>query len=96
MFNKKLKSFGEYWATLTAKDKYQMLYNLISELSRLIGCRFFIDGFLYWWTYAAYVLVVVYWLLVAYTIVYHTMHGHFLRCLPCLCSFGVSISVGIF
>lgn len=93
MFRRKFKSFGEFWATCSAKKKYHLLYNFIAELSRLIGCRFFIDGVVYWWSYTAYVLVLIYWLLATYTIVYHTMNGHFLRCLPCLCSFGVSVSV---
>lgn len=93
MFRQKYKSWAEYWATCGAKEKFRLLFNFIAELSRLIGCRFFIDGVVYWWSYAAYVLVIIYWILSTYTIVYHTWNGHFLRCLPCLCSFGVSVSV---
>lgn len=91
MFRKKFKSFREYWASLGAMEKFHLLY--LQFQRRIIGCRLFVDGVVSWWSYAAAVQAVIYWLLSTYTIVYHTRNGHFARCLPWLRAFGVSVSV---
>lgn len=82
------------WSTIGPKEKFTALVRAINEPLHLLGCRALSDNKLNWWSYSPLFVCLAYWVFTVYTLYYHCYkHNHYVKALPCLCAFGLSISV---
>lgn len=94
MIHDRKQILSSVWSTIGPKEKFAVLVRAINEPLHLVGCRTFSDNKLYWWSYSPLFVCLTYWVFTVYTLYYHCYkHNHYVKALPCLCAFGLSISV---
>lgn len=64
-------------------------------LLELIGVRFLSDMRVFWLSYGAGVMVLVYLILATYTVIYNTYYNNFLHGIKATCVVGVAVPVSI-
>lgn len=81
--NEWVKKVEAFWHVKTAKQKWQTIMSVSVKMTESMGIRVFSDMKVYWYSYLCGSLMVMYVILVAYTLLYYFLRGEYLRGLDC-------------
>lgn len=81
---------------LTPKAKALLIIKACRELCELVGIRFLSDMKVYWLSYGAGVMVLIYLVLATYTVIYNTYHNNFSNGIKATCVVGIAVPVSVF
>lgn len=80
----------------TPKAKALLVVNACRILCDSIGCRFLSDMKVFWLSYCAGTMVLIYLTLAIYTVSYNTYHHNFSHGIKATCVVGVAVPVSIY
>lgn len=92
----RLKSFIKNVDKMTPKAKALLVIKCAQKLCDFVGIRFLSDMKIFWLTFVAPTVALIYVLLVIYTVIYHTYNDNFLNGIKSTCTVAIAIPVSVF
>lgn len=81
---------------MSPKEKALLVVKACQLMCDSIGVRFLSDMKVFWLSFGAGTMVLLYLILATYTVIYYTHHNDFLHGLQATCVVGVAVPVSIF
>lgn len=78
---------------ITPKTKALLINKSARMILDMIGVRFLSDMKVYWFSYCAGFMVLIYLLLAIYTVIYYTYHNNFSQGIKATCVVGIAVPV---
>lgn len=92
----KYDSFRKEVEDMTPKAKALLIVTACKRLCEFIGLNFLGDMTVYWLSYMAGLMVVIYLFLATYTLIYYTYHNEFSTGIKGTCVVGIAVPVCLF
>lgn len=88
-----VRKYVEKWQKLTPRQKWKIIYNIGGILSEAAGVTVYTTMKRSWYTYAADMLLLSWFVSVFYTIWYYFRQGEYFRGVQGTCAVGIVFSV---
>lgn len=91
----RVKTFFDDVEKMTPKAKALLVIKACRTLCDFVGIRFLSDMKIFWLSYGAGTMVLMYVLLATYTVIYYTYHNNFSHGIKATCVVAIAVPVSV-